>query len=516
MSIFSRPSDAIFHEATAEVAAPVIDVIEPNVALSNEAADRLGSENGGHHPVQWAKRNWRKLAFGGALGLAVAGGAYVTENGVPDLKNVDITEVGRTLIDATEEAAPYLLGAAGLQIASMAFTRGGKQKLNMAYLGLGRYPEKRHQRLMAGALLPTIGVTCLSTALMIEDGIHTGANKNISSMVTSLEEEYPGKEIAWTLQSGSNHFMNDSDISPEVVQNISATEQVTNGTFLTAPFYRDLVTIPTPYSENQAGMIISVSGASPILPEVKDGTICEQPTEPNQCDLKANEIILDADEGFEIGDSVEIRGHDFTVVGFPEEDQSLVNRLIAFTGVSEETIGDKDPYGFASLVENKEDALKMIEDLGLQDQVDILSTEQFLENNENFWSHNGTPLLILLIGDIAIFAGVTFSSMKKFEQERDRPVLATLRAIGTSSGQIAQQQYARTTIQTAKGVIPGFAAAEVSTLAINQLLPGFSGDVTPKMVMASTALALGVQMASATKGVLAGRRTGLAEQMKSK
>lgn len=490
-----------------------INPIETNVDLPNEA-NSTNEISSGRHPLQWAGKHWRSLALSGGIMVGgILGANHIAENGLPDPKNVDITEVGRTFIDVAEEVSPYLLGLAGIQVASMALNRGGRRNLKMAYRGVGvsRTPYKT---LMSGMLLPSIGVATLGTALMIEDGIHRGAGENISSMTKSLEEAHPGKEVVWTLQKGTNHFMNDSDLPPQIFQDISATEQVTNGSFMTAPFYRDLVTIPTPYSENQAGMIISVSGASPILPEVKDGAICEMVPEEKICDLKGDEIILDEGEGFNVGDNVEIRGHDFTVVGFPEEDQSLVNRLIAFTGVSEE-MTNKDHYGYASLVENKEDAVKLMQDLGLNEEVDVLDTKEFLEANEDFWSHNGTPLLILLIGDIAVFAGVTFTSMKKFEQERDGPVLATLRAIGASKGQVAQQQYARNSIQISKGIVPGAAAAGVSTAAINSMLPGFAGTVTPKMIFASAGISLAVQAASVTKNVLSGRKVGLADQMKS-
>ena len=463
--------------------------------------------------IHRVKMHWKKLAFAGGLGVATAAGLQMADHDLSSMKSVDITEAGRGFIDVAETAAPILLGAAALQIGAMTLTRPGRKNLEMSALGLHSNERNIYKTLIGGMLLPTIGIGALSTALMIEDGIHRGADKNISSITSSLKAEHPNKQVTWILQKGSNHFMNDSDISPGVYNDVK--QQISDqgqSTMNVSPFYRDLVTLPTKYSDNQASMIISVSGASPILPEVKDGAICD--IQGQRCNLKEDEIIVDEGEGFNIGDSVQIRGHQFRVVAYPREDQSLVNRLIAYTGVSD-AMTDKSHYGLASLVDSKEDTVRLIEDMHLEDQLDVLSTEEFMDLNNDFWSHNGTPLLILLIGDIAIFAGVTFSAMKKFEQERDRPVLATLRAVGASSSQIAHQQYARTTIQTSKGILPGAAIAGLTAVAINNLLPGFSGEITPSMIAASSGLALAVQMGSTTRSVLSGRKNSLAQEMKS-
>lgn len=471
----------------------------------------------------WLKQHWRGVTFAGALAVGTIGGAaYVATHDVDYAglaKQIDIAAVGRDLIDAAEVGGPVLLGAAGLHLGLLGTTRPGRKDLQLARRGLNSNNHGVLRRVAAGALLPAIGVGALTNALMIEQGIHKGADANIVSIDRGITTQFPNKKIMWDMENGTSHFMNDSQITHEQFSRVQTAISSGKypGVYGAQPFFRDLVTIPTRFNGEQAGMVFSLSGLgdkpSPALPEVKPGALCKIVDE--RCNLKPNDIIIDENEGFKIGDEVDIRGHKFNVVAFPKQDQSLVNRLIAYTGVDEEKVKDRNYFGFITLVDSEEEAKKMMAGIGISNQLDQETTAEFIDANNAFWFHNGTTLMFLMIADISLFAGTTFAAIKNFEHERNLPVIATMKALGTSARQLAVQQYARSSMITAKGVIPGFAGAAVATEAINKNLVGFHGETTWQMAGAASGLVLLTQFAATAKMMHSMRGKAEAEMMKS-
>ena len=472
----------------------------------------------------WLRKHWKGVAVAGSMATATAFGAThsqaVLDIDYSLLKEIDISTIGRTFIDAAEAVSPVALGGAGLGLAAMTRNRPGRTNLQLAWRGLAPNKHNAAKRLVAGAMLPALGIGAISNALMIESAIHKGANPNIISTDRDVTAQYPGKQLIWNMEAGTHHFMDDSQLSHTTFGRVEQAIESGDypGVVAAQPFYRDLVTIPTKFSGNQAGMVFSVPAAgdkpSPMLPTVKAGAECKVVDE--RCALKPNEIIIDEGEGFKVGDTVKIRDHEFTVVAFPKEDQSLVNRLIAYTGVDEAENQDKNYFGFASVVDSKEAATKMIADLGLTDQLDQETTPEFLEANDDFWYHNGTTLLFLLIADITLFGGATFATMSKNEQERNTSVIATMRAFGTTDRQLVIQQQARAAIMTGKGIIPGAGGAVAATAVINKALVGFHGETSPKMIAGAAGIILLTKAGATAKNMRSMRNESIVENMKQK
>lgn len=467
--------------------------------------------------VEHAKRHWRGVMLAVGIGVATLAGAELSD-GV-DPKEHDITEIGRGFIDFAELTSPLLVTGAAAHVASLATSRDRKTQLNLAWRGLSGSDSMSFKKaVVAGSLLPALGIGALSTALMIEDGIHEGANRNINSINDSVMSNSPQAQVTWFLQSGTHHFMNDSEISQDTFDTIqSEVEDRADGGSVVVAFQRDLVTLPTIYSDNQASMIISVDANGPgieVLPQVQvESATCDVVN--GTCRLDSNEIIVDEGEGFEVGDSIKIRNQDYTVVAHPENKQSLVNRLIAYTG-GDASVTSEDYYGFVSVSAAPDSVAGLVEELDRDKSIEALTTDEFLSANEDFWAHNGTPLLILLIGDIAIFGGATFASTKRFEQERNAAVTATLQAIGMTKMQLAEQELARNTITTMKGVIPGAIGALATTKFISSALPGFEGKLTPGMIFGSTGLILAVQGLTTARAIRQTNKRSPVEAMKQK
>lgn len=499
-------SDNLSHE-------PSIDVLDDKVDMEESRAD--------NPEVPLDARSSRRNSFVKwvvAVCVAAPAAKYGVDNFDPTiLKGLDIAQTGRTFIDASETASPFILGASGLGVVTMLRSKPGRKILKMSKEGLSTpHCSGAMRRAMTGMLLPALGIGALGTAFMIEDGVEGGPQTNISSMSESIEQNYPGMNISWGLEPGTGHFMNNSRIEPSTVVDLNNALSKKGGAAV--PFDFDLAEIPTNYNDHQAGALFSVDGRTPAIsavPEVAPDAKCDT-DQDGECDkLGPNDLVVDSGEGFEMGDVVTIKGRDYEIVGFTKEDQSLLNRLVGFSGTDSEK-RPEDYYGVLTVVENESDLETVINDLGLQDELDFQTTSEFIKSNKDFWNHNGTPLLVLLIADIAVFAAASFSAVKRFEQERNRSVLAGLEAIGTSKRQIAQMLFARIAIQTSKGVAPGTAGAAGTTWGINNMLPGFKGCLSPAMMASATGMVLVVQAATTANQLRKDRQVSLVERMKSK
>lgn len=490
-------------------------------------AQALQPEN----PSRWERmQDWfhdrketiQRVAATAALAGGLAGGAYViSQHETPDFKEVNITEIGRNAIDAGEAIAPFIIGLAAADVASMSLSLTGRKNLRLAWEGISPNSGNYYKTLVAGSLLPIIGITALSNALLIEDGLRSGPSQNIETMArgirTSAGPLGEGAKVVWGLQPGTKHFMNESSISTDAIEKIEAAVAANQSgdVKVIEPFDIKLTTIPTEHNDRQAGLIIYSDGVagmpSAISPEVKLGATCD--VIDAKCLLKPGELVVDDNEGLSIGDTVKIQGHDFNVVGFSKESQSLINRLVAYTALPEKK--PENYFGFAAMANSQQDVEQMIHDLRLTDKINVESTAELIEFNKEFWSQNGTPLIMLMVGDILIFAGATFISTRRYEQERNKSLIAGMEAIGMSKRQFAQQQRARATILTAKGVLPAAVAAAASEQFINSVLTGFHSELTPSMLAVSTATILAVQLgAPLTSKLPFGKKETIAHKMK--
>jgi hypothetical protein len=453
-----------------------------------------------------------------AAGALTTSGYVISHAEAPDFKSVNITQIGGDFIDYGEETAPVLLGAAVLQLLLVA---GGsfKGNLRFAWEGLETQNPNPYRKAVRGAVLPAVAITALSTAFMINDGLRTGPDHNIEAMVASIESaagsKAAGKEVVLGLSPGTYHFMDESRVPADVIKKITVAEAQDLDPEVSdiVPFKADLTSISTPYNRRQASLVLSSANInrhpSPITPEVKPGAICE--LEGDHCVLKPNELIVDDNEGLAVGDTTMIHGQEFKVVALSKEAQSIINRLIVYSGME---TGNENYFGFAALANSESDVEDLIYKLGLQDQLSAESAEEFIKYNREFWQQNVTPLIILMVGDILLFAGATFLAARRYEQERNKSLMASMRAMGMSKRQLAEQQAARCTLLTAKGVLPAYLAATLSQEGINSILAGFHAELKPEMLALSSASILAVQLAATAGSLASFNKKPLIEQLK--
>lgn len=464
--------------------------------------------------------NWtseRKYGLGiGIAASAVAVGAVAAEHvaGPQDWKALDIASVGEFIISHGGGAAgTVLLGLGATETAYRWATKGGSPA-NKANFELGdrgvAQPgiqkdkselRKSWDKIRRGVALPALGILALSSAFMINQGINEGPQQSISAMADGAAKAAgtTTDNIFWAFQPGTNHFMDRSDISPETIAEIQryATSSVPSDMQALA-FKADLTTVPTQHSSSQAGLVMrteNIDGEhpSPLTPKVKEGALCKVVDE--RCVLDAGELIVDAKEGLSIGQSVEIQGSPYKVVAFSQESQSLLDRLVVYTGMSEAD-RQKDYFGLAIEANSKADIEKMIKDLHLEQQLSAETTDELLEYTKDFWEHNGTPLVALLVLDTMLLGTASLAAYKQSKYEENRNHYGLLRSLGMGKRELRRQMRIDSTLTTAKAIVPAYAGAAAIEIFLNSSLPGFHTELNPLMVGGAAGLLLASQVAA--------------------
>jgi hypothetical protein len=513
-------------------------------------------------------RNWWETTKAVALtaSIAVAGGIAVrgaleADYELPSMKSTPLAAIGEAVHSAAEYAGPGLLAASAVAVGAFVATSSGRSLWKLAQRGVASTHEKSGRtkpadldalvllksksfpgvasvekpkiekpkrasrpsgrgglrKAMAGALVPAAGITALSVAFMIQDEVGSGPNRAVTTVVqgaTARAAEDPAHNtimINW--QSGTKHFMESSVIPANDITRTARAVQAGQvpGVKDILPFKADLTEIPTRDNKHQAGLVLGVMSEagrpSSLVPEVRPGAICTMAE--NKCILGENQAVVDAGEGLKVGDHVEIRGQDVTVVGLAKTPQSLMNRLVMFKGISEEDL--RTGYsGFATVAHSQEDAEAMLDQLKLEG-VEAETTQELLDQNRDFWERNGTPLIMLMVGDTLMLAGFSFAAIRRGEKERSKPHIAALRAMGASCGQIAGLQHGQIALQTAKAIVPAAITSEVLTMAINSLMTGFHGQMNATTIGASAGIVLLTQVAA---GLRIPRKDGLSDYMR--
>lgn len=521
---------------------PALDVAVSPVKL--RSAVPLESAPAPERPMIVSDCDWLASARGAAAVVGLTGSVGLLTYGAMSIKpesrgleSVPLADIGDKFQTAAELAGPGVLAAAAVGVAAFVATTSGRRLWPLAWRGLA--PERmcdtphdslvgraRHRtlhnptlrRAVAGIAVPAAGITALSTAFMIQTEVAEGPNRMVESQVAAVQEAAPtGKTITFNWEVGTEHYMEGSHIAAADVTNTLAALQAARvpGVQTIIPFKADLTDIRTKDNPNQASLIISVvpdnaNGTSAIAPEVRPGAICE--TVNDRCALRPHELVVDAGEGLEIGDTTEVRGETATVVGFAEESQSLMGRPVMFKGLTERDL--RSGYsGFVTVADSHEAAEDMLVQLGLDENIHAQTPGELLERNKDFWNRNGTPLIMLLVANTAMFATVTFTALRRGERERTRSQMAAMRSLGTSRAQIAGLQFSRLALEAGRSVIPAAAIAKGLELGIGAMMTGFHGTVTPATIAASTGMVVAIQTAA---GLRWPRNNDLSGEMRDK
>ena len=441
----------------------------------------------------------RRAFYAGALVVGLGIGTYAATHPSPDWKAAHVADIVHTGIEDLELAAPFILTAAAVGTGSMLRNEAGIMKLKMAARGLTSTELSSStwrgtgRRLLRQAMIPAIGIAAAGTAFTIESGLINGTNNAIQSMAAVVPAGAEG-HTNWVYRDGALHLMDDSDVARKSVEKLTAAVElgsVPGVSKVLAAMKTTLTVIPTAHNRNQAGLLISVDNTpdglpSKVTPPVEPGALCE--VQDERCVLAPNEIEVDKDEGYKIGETLTVQGRPYKVVAFAETHQSILNREVAYSGLSEA----QKTEGYSWLIveaDSKQAVENGLGQLGLSSELSTETTKEFLKANQDVWTGNGSTLLGLLILDLSVFASTTFLMSRQAEQIRNKQLIATVEAIGAGTGDIVAIERAGVAMKTALAVPFAYLASKASEFyVVNTVVPGFHGKFTLPMLGASTAL----------------------------
>lgn len=404
----------------------------------------------------------------------------------------DITAAARAVLHAVRVAGPSVavLGLV-LVVAAMA-TRPGRARLKLALVGLSGEARRRSSTLFLTALVvPSIAVTVLAVSLALEAEVREGPNRMVDRLVAGVGEP---ADLTWVMQSGTEHFMNDSRIRDSAEAAFSAS----SSTGVLA-YWSQLAEIEFADGGRQASLVLAPAqgesaqgeGVSPLAPEV-DPTTSRCDLENGRCHLEPDDVVADADVG-SIGEVVTIRGRELRIVAHPRDPMSLLNRAVVFTSpdlfrTPSATTPDSDAYGFiVAGPDSRMRAEEFLETTALDD-VQLITTEEVEEANSEFWAGNGTTLVLLVIAMTTLFCGASLYNARRASQEQARVSIATLRAIGLTPARSVSVDLTRTLLITI-GATAIAAPCAIGVIALtNAGILGFHAMVTPTMVVAGAGI----------------------------
>jgi hypothetical protein len=131
--------------------------------------------------------------------------------------------------------------------------------------------------------------------------------------------------------------------------------------------------------------------------------------------------------------------------------------------------------------------------------VQVLSSQQLEQRNSGFWAGNGTPILMMLITVITVFAGAAIFGSQRAEHAAVRPTFRTLRSVGLTSTQAAQIDVARGLLRLGIALLPALALSFASIQALNSTTLGFHASLNVTVVLAATGV---VVVATVCAGLL--------------
>jgi len=367
------------------------------------------------------------LAAVGVTGLGVAG--YYT-GVLPDLMNTQIVPESsaidgavNAMVTANEgirTAAP--IAAIGMVSLAAYYNIAGRfnSKQNAInhlskteYSGIddvvhGR-SEKKQRQSVSRFKKAIGGVGVLSATLVmatsgLEKDVTEGSLRPIHAVTDIVRDN--DESLHFVLESSNNTFMDDSTIARDTMSDL--IEDAAEKDITIIPFSKELMNVNDTSS-------IQVSLPDAVFSQAAQFEVDES------CDTIP--VIVDDTLGAEQGDEVLINGSKAQVIGV-KSGLAQMNRSVTLLADSDMRClkDDTDDAYFGAIV--KGGSTDELQALILPETATVVDEERFYENNKDFWRANGTPLILILMGSVAVLGAAASAG------ERRSALLQNVREIG--------------------------------------------------------------------------------------
>jgi putative ABC transport system permease protein len=217
-----------------------------------------------------------------------------------------------------------------------------------------------------------------------------------------------------------------------------------------------------------------------------------------------NEILLDSwlaeRSGIKLGDSIELLGRQFRVVGLTRETASWMSPYVFISlEAAEEMLGVSGTVSY-HMLRLATGAEKITVASAIEDEftgVDVLLPSQIAEADQRVLATiMETPIKVLLF--VAIFTGIAVMGLSSYTAVADRMrEYGVLKAVGANSRRLAGLVVQETYYQAGMGLALGIALSYVAANGIMLRWPQFNILIEPANVLQVSLLALFMSLVSA-------------------
>ncbi len=219
------------------------------------------------------------------------------------------------------------------------------------------------------------------------------------------------------------------------------------------------------------------------------------------------ETVIDVDLAksldIKLGDTVQLVDKPYRVVGLSRETGSFGKEMVF---ISEQAMFDL--YGglelYNSIAITNVDEERWRDGLALKgwlDEVDLLSKQQYIDGNVDYWTRNISSLIYTIIFVVSALGvvGLTVITLKQLQLRLN--TLGKLRAIGASKAQVAGSEALALSWLFLVGWLISIPLGWVLVQATNLSTPGFHASLTPDAIVVA-GLAMFVIGVVATTGLM--------------
>lgn len=479
-----------------------------------------------HEPT--AERSRWKKRIAGALGATAAAAAgllawrsgfnpadYVSaEEGKLVLQPEVVPSGINALIaanDAARNYAPYVAGAGLAGLATVYGLSKTNERVgatyrmsNIDYDGAqnrGESSGTRKDRLGTrikngvGRTLAAGGIVGIATAGMaagasgLQEDIAEGGNRPVEALFDNFAEfaDASGFENTYTqqnilLQEGGSHFMNDSAVERQQLDELSVVAAERGIAII--PFNKLLPNI-NDGNTDRAAIVTSIPDA--WFEEATGRSI------DTSCDTVP--VILGEATGKKAGEAVTINGIGAQVAAVVGGNIEQMNRdvgVVSDTDMRECLLLGHNEAAFGAVVlgGKVEEVQQLLEERGMGNLAEVISKEEFMQNNREFWDKNGTPLLLQMILEIGALGGAAMAALRSGQIQAGTRKMGALNALGVDQATFSRIELLRAGREAAWATAYGTPVALGLTAVSNALVTGLNAGVGPKEIAVGGALML--------------------------
>ncbi len=323
----------------------------------------------------------------------------------------------------------------------------------------------------------------ISVGAGTEDEVSKGALRTVEEFV-GVDGENDSLLI---VESEHTTFMGDSYVDREQIDILGELAEPFGVGI--SPFSKSLIDIEDSAGLENTGIALSLS-----IDDIDNFNMSIDETVENSRAL--SEVISDKESGIEPGSIVSINGEPAIVVGEFDNTLSSMNRVIF--GMSDETFSNLIQHGqessyFGAIVSSETGEVDVERIKGLMGELDLenselLTMDRFLENNEQFWQRNGTPILFQLIAYIGGLGMVGMMAQRKSELEQNMRQINFMRAEGASNREISKIESYRNLQKVLKSSLVAIPLTPALAYVLNSTEVGLKVGISPRNIMVGVAL----------------------------